>query len=266
MKNWIIKLKNNIFFKILISIIEMSGILLDKFTFPRIILLLLILIEIISFKYIEFLSSYNFVIYYSIIWFIFRQSFLFLSFTKNGIADRMKKKWGEKKSGEIYLLITAFCFWYRARSYGLFLKHTSWDLFPNLKSMFPPLFNILDFEVNLLTLIGYSLIIFGTIINIWSFLLIKRGAYYYMDMFYGRFLTSFQVKGPYKWFNNPMYGPGQLPSYGIALTVGSFSGLLLSLANQIFAYLFYFCFEKPHINRCLNKLKFNNKEEILSNS
>jgi hypothetical protein len=253
----LLKLRNTIFFKVFNAVLEMSGILLDKFTWPRILLLFLIGIEIISFNTIEYLSSYHFVIYYATIWFVVRQSFLFLSFTKNGIASRMKKVWGEENAGEIYLIITAFSFWYRARSYGLLLKHTSWDFFPVFKSMFPTLFILFDVEVNLLTIIGYILIIFGTIINIWSFILIKREAYYYMDMFYGKFFTDFQVKGPYKWFNNPMYGPGQLPSYGLALSVGSFTGILFSIANQIFAYLFYFLKEKPHIKRCVDKLNFN---------
>jgi hypothetical protein len=248
-------IKNNIVFRVFLAIIEMSGLLLDRITLPRFILLLLIVLEVIAFKYIPYLSSYHFSIYYAVIWFVVRQAFLFYSFTEKGIAYQMKKKWGETKAGEYYLLITAFSFWYRARSYGLLLKHSSWDFFPSLKPVFTPIFDVFGFEITLLTILGFALILFGTVINTWAFLLIERGAYYYMDMFYDRFLTNFQVKGPYKWFENPMYGPGQLPSYGIALTIGSVSGILMTLANQICAYLFYFFLEKPHIRRCIQNIK-----------
>ncbi|MCU0329060.1 MAG: phosphatidylethanolamine N-methyltransferase family protein [Chitinophagales bacterium] len=245
------QIKSSFIFKAIVGLVEMSGILLDKFTKGRIILLLLIFLEIWAFRNISFLNTYEFAIYYAIIWFVVRQSFLFLSFTPNGIANWMKNKWGEVDGGELYLLITAFSFWYRARSFTIFVQHTQWDFFPSLKTYFPTLFQFMGFEVNALIIISYCFVIFGLIINTWAFVLIERGAYYYMDMFYGRFLTSFQKSGPYKVFENPMYGPGQLPSYGVALAVGSVSGLLMTLANQIFAYLFYYYLEKPHIKRVL---------------
>jgi len=248
-------LKKNVIVRSVISMLEMSGILLDKITPLRLLLVGLIVIEVLAFTYFPFLSSYHFSIWYAVIWFVVRQSFLFASFTPKGLAYAMKKKWGEEKAGEIYMLITAFSFWYRARSYSLLLKHTSWDLFPQYKSYFPTLFEFWGTEVNVLVLISYALAIFGMIVNVWCFLLIERGAYYYMDMFYGRFLTDFKKEGPYKWFANPMYGVGQIPSYGVALAAGSFSGIIMTLANQICAYIFYYAFEKPHIKRCVDNLQ-----------
>lgn len=244
-------LKKNVLYKSVVAILEMSGILIAKLTPLRILLIVLIIAEIIAFRYIPFLTSYSFSIWYAVIWFIVRQTFLFWSFTPKGLAYLMKKKWGEAKAGEIYMLITAFSFWYRAHSYSLLLKHTSWDLFPQFKSYFPPLFEVVGIEVNALVIVSYLFAIIGMIVNVWSFILIERGAYYYMDMFYGRFLTNFKKEGPYKWFANPMYGIGQIPSYGVALAAGSVSGILMSFLNQACAYIFYYAFEKPHIKRCI---------------
>jgi len=217
----------------------MSGILIAKITPLRLVLLLLIAGEILAFKYIPFLSTYHFSIWYAVIWFVVRQTFLFGSFTKNGLTPRMKRLWGEQKAGEIYMLITAFSFWFRARSYSLLLKHTAWDLFPQFKSYFPPLFEVWGTEINILVIISYALAIFGMVINVWCFLLIERGAYYYMDMFYGRFLTDFKKEGPYKWFANPMYGVGQIPSYGVALAAGSVSGIIMTVAPIKFAPIYF---------------------------
>lgn len=231
----------------------MSGILLGKINIIRGILFLAILLEILAFTYIPYLSSYEFSIYYAVIWFVVRQTFLFASFTPKGLAYQMKKKWGESMAGDIYLHITAFSFWFRARSYSLLIKHTTWDLFPELKEYFPTLFSIWGIDINMLVIISYICAALGMLVNVWSFILIKRGAYYYMDMFYGRFLVDFQKSGPYKWFANPMYGVGQIPSYGVALAAGSFTGIIMSFLNQACAYIFYYAFEKPHIRSCLDK-------------
>lgn len=244
-------IKKSIPFKSIVALLEMSGILFGKITPIRLFLYLAIALEILAFTYIPYLSTYQFSIWYAVIWFIVRQTFLFSSFTPKGLAYRMKNKWGEQTAGEIYLHITAFSFWYRARSYSLLIKHTSWDLFPGLKAYFPTLFEIWGFDINALVLISYGCALIGMIINVWSFILIERGAYYYMDMFYGRFLTTFKKSGPYKWFENPMYGPGQIPSYGVALAAGSVSGIIMSFLNQVCAYIFYYGLEKPHIKRCI---------------
>lgn len=238
----------------IIAVLEMSGILLDKLSAPRIFLLLLIAFEIVAFNYLPVLNTYYFSIWYAIIWFVVRQGFLFLSFTDNGVATYIKQKWGEERGSELYMLITAFSFWYRARSYSLLLKHTSWDLFPELQPAIPVLFEVYGIQITALSIVSYIFIVFGTVVNIWCFLLVKREAYYYMDMFYGRFLTDFKKSGPYKWFANPMYGVGQLPSYGVALAVGSVSGIVMSFLNQVFAYVFYYLLEKPHIQRCLARI------------
>ncbi|MCU0329061.1 MAG: phosphatidylethanolamine N-methyltransferase family protein [Chitinophagales bacterium] len=250
----ITSLKNNILFKSVRAILEMSGLLFHKRNPIFITLLGLIVLEIVAFTYIPFLNSKSFVLYYSIIWFFFRQWFVFNSFTKNGIAVRLLNKYGEEKASDLYMAMTAFCFWYRARSYGLLVHHTSYDFFPEFKAYFPTLFQIFGIDINILVLIGYVFAIIGLVINTWSYVLIERETYYMIDMVVGRFLVPFKNSGPYKWFANPMYGPGQLPSYGVALAAGSVTCLLLTVLNQIFVYMFYYNFEKPHIQRTIAKM------------
>lgn len=87
-------IKQNFLYKSVVAILEMSGILIAKLTPLRVVLILLIIAEIIAFKYIPFLTSYGFSIWYAVIWFIVRQTFLFWSFTPKGLAYQMKKKMG----------------------------------------------------------------------------------------------------------------------------------------------------------------------------
>ena len=68
-------------------------------------------------------------------------------------------------------------------------------------------------------------------------------------MFVRRPIGNFEVKGPFRYFSNPMYGIGQFNAYGLALLSGSIWGILAAALNQITMYIFYFLCEKPHIER-----------------
>ena len=89
----------------------------------------------------------------------------------------------------------------------------------------------------------------GFVVKIWAAKVVSIDIYYWKDMFLGRKISKFAVIGPYKYFNNPMYGIGQLPAYAIAIFYGSMYGLLAVFFNQALLFSFYYIIEKNFINR-----------------
>jgi protein-S-isoprenylcysteine O-methyltransferase Ste14 len=71
----------------------------------------------------------------------------------------------------------------------------------------------------------FLFIVDGMGTKIWSAYVVGIPIYYWKDMFLGRKIGNFVVSGPYKYFNNPMYGVGQLQVYAIALYYDSLYGL-----------------------------------------
>ena len=230
--------------RIVIANIESAGIIVEKLTFLRAIIIASAIFSTLAiWLYRDFLTL-PLVCWYAVFHFVFRQGFLLLSFTPTGIAYQLKKHWGEKRGYDLYEFFTGMSFFHRSSSFVLLVQFTMWDGLQFLKEY-----------AGILSLVSYVFTIIGLVINTWSFLLIKRETYYYLDMYYGRFLVPFKRVGPYKWFKNPMYSIGQLPAYGIAVAVGSLPGLILTIGNQICSYLFYYLFELPHINKILQKGK-----------
>lgn len=230
--------------EIILANIESAGIILEKITFLRATIIVSAIIATFLFWYFKSSITLEFAIYYAAFHFVFRQSFLMLSFTPKGIAYQLKKHFGEEKGAEIYEFCTGMSFFHRSYSFVLFVEHTSWSGLGFLK----------EYEPALKTL-AYGCTIIGLVINTWSFILIKRDTYYYLDMYYGRFLVPFSKIGPFKWFQNPMYSIGQLPSFGTSLALGSLPGIILTLLNVVACYSFYYLFELPHIKKVVSKLQ-----------
>lgn len=226
--------------QIIIANLESSGIITEKLTTLRLLQIILALGSIVVFTIAKPFLSITFVWSYAIVHFLFRHIFLFTSFTPTGIAYQLKKRFGENKAAEIYEFFTAFSFFHRSYSYVLLIEFTAFQGIAFLIPYQPALQGI-----------GNVLGAIGIIINTWCFLIIKRDTYYYMDMFWGKFLVEFKQEGPYEIMKNPMYSLGQLPSYGAALALFSIPGLIFTLLNQICCYLFYYNFELPHIKRLL---------------
>jgi protein-S-isoprenylcysteine O-methyltransferase Ste14 len=55
--------------------------------------------------------------------------------------------------------------------------------------------------------------------------------------------------GPYRFLSNPMYTIGYLQTYGVALIVGSWPGLVAAVFAHVSILLFHFLIEKPHFER-----------------
>lgn len=220
------------------TILAMSGILVDKLDRSRIIALLAVLASLFLLgRWSESLSTSWIVIYFAAV-FVVRYIILFASFVPNGIAERLIRRFGEARAFQLYQGITALLFFHRGLSFGLLIERTS-----NASLIFGTDLGYI------FTGLGVSLIFTGMVVNVWSALVIGIDAYYYKDLFVGRFLSDFKLSGPYRYFANPMYGIGQTNAYGSALLAGSIVGLAVTALNQICMYVFYYLIEKRHIER-----------------
>jgi len=222
--------------KLLLTILAMGGIFVDKLTPLRMISYFVFTLLIILYGRLGNIISGQAAIMIFFINFMIRYLFLFNSFKINGIAERMKNKFGEIKGFEYYQFITALMFFLSALNFTLLLNKTSlynFEQIGNLKFI--------------LTVLGGIGIIGGFLINIWSAMLIGIDVYYYKDLFLGRPVCGIIKKGPYKYLSNPMYGIGQINGYGTALMCGSVTGIIVIVMNQIMMFLFFYNVEKPHI-------------------
>lgn len=220
--------------------LEMGGLLIDGLTRLRGLILLSSLGLFIADSFIRTHVSLSMVIAQACILFLLRQGFLMASFGPTGIATQLKTMLGEDKGARAYEGMTALFFCVRSYSFSLLVQQTAFLNAPSLLSYKPLLIGL-----------GCTMIGLGLVVNTWAFMAIGRGAYYYLDMFYGRFLQAFSDGGIYRFLANPMYSLGQLPAYGLAVLYGSWVGLVFAMANQLCCYLFYYWAEKPHIQRLL---------------
>lgn len=96
---------------------------------------------------------------------------------------------------------------------------------------------------------GALLVIVGFGTKLWAARTLGSDAYYWRNFFAPEESRGPEVRGPYRYFNNPMYTVGYLQTYGIALIFGSWPGLVLSLFLQASILAFYLLIEKPHFKR-----------------
>lgn len=227
--------------KFLLILLGMGGILIDKISYARIILLAAIIINYFLYTQIDkYFNSFTSILLFVTI-FLIRYIFLFSSFTKDGIANILKKRFGEGEGYEIYQSLTALMFFNGAMSFALMINKSGGEMFMSLNFIKPFLFYI-----------GAIIMVIGFTVNTWSAMLIGLDIYYYKDLFLGRPVGTFTKKGPYLLLANPMYSLGQWNGYGTALIFGSVAGLLGIFMNQVMMYIFYFTIERPHIHKHFN--------------
>jgi len=227
--------------RVLMIIPAMGGILIDRFNLSRIFLLIILAGIYLLFRWLYEEADFYLAASIFLSSFILRYLFLFSSFIPNGIADQLKKRYGEEKGFEVYKTVTAVMFFFGGLSFSLMIIKSGFQL---------PFFS---YYSSAFTAAGTVAALTGIIINVWSTYLVGVDIYYYKDLFVGRKISEFKRAGPYKLFSNPMYGPGQANGYGTALTYGSAAGLTGMLMNQVMMYIFFYTIEKPHIRRILRE-------------
>ncbi|MDD5773600.1 MAG: methyltransferase [bacterium] len=225
--------KFHLFITLLLSI---SGYVVKHATIPRTIAILSSLtfsIYIVNYQP----HNYKLAIFYFILVEVFYIGFITLVLKENGFRHWFIKKWGDEHEGYLaYEATLGFIFFHNALSIGYIASTTSGNL-------------LNFFHKELLLVILAILFIFGFIIKIWAAKVVSIDIYYWKDMFLGKKITDFVETGPYKYFNNPMYGIGQIQAYAIAVWYGSKHGLIAALLNQTLIFLFFYFIEKKFIER-----------------
>lgn len=96
---------------------------------------------------------------------------------------------------------------------------------------------------------GFLLATLGFGAKLWAARTLGSRAYYWYNFFSPDESRGPARAGPYRFVSNPMYTLGYLQTYGIALILGSWPGLIASAFAQVSILLFYRIVEKPHFER-----------------
>lgn len=101
--------------------------------------------------------------------------------------------------------------------------------------------------------VGVLFLIVGGIIKTNAYLTIGDKGWYWYNFFCPPEHGDYELKGVYQFLENPMYGLGYLPLFGVALVFLSTPGLLLAIFDWIVVWLFYFLYERPYTQRIIEK-------------
>jgi len=163
--------------------------------------------------------------------------FIYGVLPENGCRHWFIKKWGGEDRGYLaFEAILGFLFFNNAASIAYIASSTPGNIFDFLPGGF-------------LLAIVIAMFGFGFTVKILAAKAASVDIYYWKDMFVGKKICEFVITGPYKYFNNPMYGVGQLQAYAVAIWYGSALGLFAVLLNQCLVFSFFFLEEKKFIKR-----------------
>ncbi|MGH7569831.1 MAG: PEMT/PEM2 family methyltransferase [Gemmatimonadales bacterium] len=96
---------------------------------------------------------------------------------------------------------------------------------------------------------GALLVLLGVWVKLWAAARLGAKAYYWYNFFAPDAAGAPTRSGPYRYVKNPMYTLGYLHSYGVALALGSWPGLVAAVFDQAAILAFYRWVEKPHFEK-----------------
>lgn len=99
-----------------------------------------------------------------------------------------------------------------------------------------------------LALWGVLLVLVGVGVKLWARATLGARAYYWYD-FFGTAPAAPTMRGPYRFFRNPMYTLGYVQTYGLALLTASAFGLCAGLFDQAAILAFHGWVERPHVQK-----------------
>jgi len=97
--------------------------------------------------------------------------------------------------------------------------------------------------------VGAALALIGIGTKLWAARTLGADAYYWRNFFEPDAAIRPVSSGPYRFASNPMYTIGYLQTYGLALTLRSFPGIIAAGFSQAAILAFYFIVERPHFRR-----------------
>jgi protein-S-isoprenylcysteine O-methyltransferase Ste14 len=98
-------------------------------------------------------------------------------------------------------------------------------------------------------IVGAVFAVVGLGAKLWAARTLGSGAYYWRNFFDPENTRGPVTTGPYRYFSNPMYTIGYLPTYGLALITHSLPGIIAAVFAQATILAFYLLVEKPHFER-----------------
>lgn len=229
---------------IIVILVSMSGYVPQNANRTRTLVMTASLIFATYLSVCQF-DNFRFAVSYFIISEILYFGFINTVLRKNGLRNWFIRKGRNENKGYLnYETILGFLFFHNGVSIGYISSSSPESLSPFLHG-------------NFLTLIAVCMFITGLSIKIFAADVATVEIYYWKDMFLGRKISDFVTTGPYKYFNNPMYGIGQLPAYAIALWYGSEFGLIAAFLNQTLLFTFYYLIEKKFMKRIYSSYEIN---------
>lgn len=96
---------------------------------------------------------------------------------------------------------------------------------------------------------GAVLGLIGVGIKVWAARTLGADAYYWRNFFEPDAAIGPVASGPYRFVSNPMYTIGYLQTYGLALMLRSFPGIIAAGFSQAAILVFYVIVERPHFRR-----------------
>lgn len=96
---------------------------------------------------------------------------------------------------------------------------------------------------------GAALAIVGLGIKAWAARTLGSDAYYWHNFFDPEEAIGPVTSGPYRFVSSPMYTIGYLQTYGLALILRSFPGIIAAVFSQVSILAFYYVVERPHFAR-----------------
>jgi len=107
----------------------------------------------------------------------------------------------------------------------------------------------LPFSSALTVGVGATLAIVGLGTKLWAARTLGADAYYWHNFFDPESAIGPVSSGPYRFVSSPMYTIGYLPTYGLAILVRSFPGIIAAVFSQVAILAFHVLIEKPHFKR-----------------
>lgn len=98
-------------------------------------------------------------------------------------------------------------------------------------------------------IVGAMLTITGAGTKLWAARTLGADAYYWHNFFEPDVAVGPVASGPYRFISSPMYTIGYLHTYGLALMLRSFPGIIAAVFSQAAILAFNFIVERPHFRR-----------------
>ena len=94
--------------------------------------------------------------------------------------------------------------------------------------------------------LGLILAFVGSGVKVWAAVRLGNDAFFWRDFFAVNGSGTPSVRGPYRFLKNPMYTVGYLNTYGLALLLASYPGLIAAAFGHFAILVFFNVVEKPH--------------------